>query len=108
LNALHEASQKIKARNVRAIAETAWTLEVVPGIEHLMTYEARLNYFVSGKPWVAICLYNVSKISGKVLMNVLQTHPYMISGGVIVENPYYQDPADWLMENAPEFLIKPA
>jgi|GEM_PF-1282689 hypothetical protein len=39
-------------------------------------------------------------------MNVLQTHPYTISGGVITQNPYFVDPDEWLRENDPEFAIK--
>ncbi len=81
-----------------------WALEVIRGIEHLMAYESRLNFFISGKPWISICLYNVNKFSGSIIMNVLRTHPYTISGGVITENPYYQDPDKWLAKNAPQFL----
>jgi hypothetical protein len=106
LNAFFVESQKNGKRNVRAIAEMAWAIEAIPGIEHLMAYESRLNYFIPGKPWISICLYNVTKFSGKIIMNVLRTHPYTVSGGVITQNPYYQDPDKWLRENDPDFLIK--
>jgi hypothetical protein len=69
-----------------------------------MAYESRLNYFIPGKPWVSICMYNVTRFSGKTIMQVLQTHPFTINGGIITENPFYQDPAKWLEKNAPEFL----
>jgi hypothetical protein len=98
-------SQKISKRNVRATAEMVWALEKIPGVEHLMAYESRLNYFISGKPWISICLYNITKFSGKIIMNVLQTHPFAISGGVITLNPYFEDPEKWLKKNAPEFVI---
>jgi len=99
-------SQKKGKRNVRATAEMVWALEAIPGIEHLMAYESRLNYFIPGKPWISICMYNVNKFSGKMIMNVLQTHPYTISGGVITQNPYFIDPDKWLRENDPEFMNK--
>ena len=41
-----------------------------------------------------------------MIMKVLQTHPYTISGGVITKNPYFQDPDEWLRLNAPEFQGK--
>lgn len=104
LNAFYEESQKNGKRNIRATAEMIWALEAIPGVEHLMAYESRLNYFIPGKPWISICMYNVTKFSGQLIMNVLRTHPYTISGGVITQNPYYQDPGEWLMQNAPEFL----
>jgi hypothetical protein len=104
LNRCFGEAQKDGPRNVRATAEMVWALRVIPGIEHLMAYESRLNYFIPGKPWISICLYNVNKFSGSTVMNVLKTHPYTISGGVITENPYYQDPDSWLASNAPQFL----
>jgi hypothetical protein len=81
-----------------------WALDAIPGIEHLMVYESRLNYFIPGKPWISVCMYNVTKFSGSVILNVLRTHPFTISGGVITQNPYYQNPDEWLKQNAPEFL----
>lgn len=104
LNEFYTQSQAQGRRNVRATAEMVWALEAVPGVEHLMAYEARLNFFIPGKPWISVCLYNVTKFSGGTIMNVLRTHPYTISGGALTQNPYYQDPAEWLAHNAPEFL----
>jgi len=97
-------SQRKGKRNIRATAEMVWALEAIPGVEHLMAYESRLNYFIPSKPWISICLYNITKFSGAVIMDVLRTHPYTISGGVITENPYYQNPDEWLSRNAPQFL----
>jgi hypothetical protein len=104
LHAFYAASQQHGRRNVRAAAEMIWALEAIPGIEHLMAYESRLNYFIPGKPWLSICLYNLTRFSGATIMKVLQTHPYAISGGIITRNPYYQDPDEWLRANAPDFL----
>ncbi len=104
LTVFFEESQKKGPRNVRATAEMAWALESITGVEHLMAYESRLNFFIPGKPWISICLYNLNKFNGSTIMQVLQTHPYTISSGMITENPYYQDPQQWLTHNAPEFL----
>lgn len=106
LNQFYYSSQLNGKRYIRASAEMVWALEAIPGVEHLMAYESRLNYFIPGKPWISICMYNLNKFSGKIIMKVLQTHPYTISGGVITQNPYYQDPDEWLRENAPQFAIK--
>lgn len=106
LNKIFIESQKNGKRNVRATAEMAWALETIPGVEHLMAYEARLNYFIPGKPWISICMYNVNNFSGATIMNVLRTHPYAISCGVITQNPYFIHPDKWLAENAPQYLTK--
>jgi hypothetical protein len=106
LNRFYEASQKQGKRNIRATAEMIWAVEAIPGIEHLMVYESRLNYFIPGKPWISICLYNLTRFSGAMIMKVLQTHPFTISGGVIAKNPYFQNPDDWLRIHAPDFQGK--
>jgi len=106
LNAFYRQSQAGGRRNIRATAEMVWALEAIPGVEHLMAYESRLNYFILGKPWISICLYNLTKFDGKTILDVLRTHPYTISKGVITENPFYQDPDEWLAENAPQFLAR--
>ncbi len=106
LNEFYDSSQKDGKRNIRASAEMVWALDDVPGVENLMAYESRLNYFIPGKPWISICMYNVSKFSGEMVMNVLRTHPFTVSGGIISQNPFYMDPDDWLDKNAPQFLLK--
>lgn len=104
LNDFYHLSQNKRRRHIRATAEMVWALEAVPGVEELMIYESRLNYFIEGKPWISICLYNINKFDGKTIMNVLRTHPYTISKGIITANPFYQPPEKWLKDNAPEYL----
>ena len=104
LNEFYENSQAKGKKNIRATAEMVWTQEAVPGKEQLFAYESRLNYFIPDKPWVSICLYNVTKFDGATIMDVLRTHPYTLNKGVLTENPYYQNPDIWLKENAPQFM----
>ncbi len=106
LDSFYIESQKNGKRNIRATAEMVWALDAIPGVEHLMAYEARLNYFITNKPWISICLYNTSKFSGSIIMNVLKTHPYVLNGGVLMQNPFFEDPTKWLAKNAPQFLKK--
>jgi hypothetical protein len=107
LNAFFQKSQQKGRRNVRAIAEMIWALsDSVPGKEHLMAYESRLNYFIPGKPWISICMYNVTKFSGDVIMDVLRTHPFTLNGGIITQNPYFINPDDYLAQYAPQFLSR--
>lgn len=105
LTAFYESSRKNGGRSIRATAEMVWALEKAPDMTTLMAYESRLNYFIPGKPWISICLYNVAKFDGGTIMQVLRTHPYTISkGGVITENPFYLEPDIWLNQYSPEHL----
>ncbi|MDC7234028.1 MAG: MEDS domain-containing protein [Spirochaetales bacterium] len=107
INGYFDYTQANGPRNLRAVAEMAWALQTISGVEHLFAYESRLNYFVKDKTVVSLCLYNTSRISGEMLMNVLRTHPYSINGGVVTVNPFYMEPDIWLSENAPQFLNAP-
>jgi len=89
-------------RRVRTLAEMVWALKAIPGADQLMAYESKLNYIVRGKPWIMMCFYNINKFSGATIMNVLRTHPYSISQGMLMENPYYIHPDLWLKKYAPE------
>lgn len=104
LNVYYKKSQMNGHRNVRATAEMSWAMKGIPGVESLMAYEARLNYFIPGKPWISICMYNMTKFSGAMIMNVLRTHPFTINGGIITQNPYYIHPDQWLAVYAPAYL----
>ncbi len=106
LNNFFAKSQLNGRRNIRATAEMVWALQAIKGVKNLFVYESRLNYFIANKPWISICLYNVQKFSGSMIMNVLRTHPYTINCGVITKNPYYIHPDEWLEANAPEFKNK--
>ncbi len=104
VNGYYDYTQTDGKNNLRAVAEMAWALQAIMGVEHLFAYESRLNYFVQGRTIISLCLYNISKISGNTIMNVLRTHPFTINGGVITANPFYEEPDIWLAKNAPQFL----
>lgn len=85
---------------VRTVAEMDWVLEGVPGTDLLVPYEAAADRFISGAPMVTICLYDLRRHSGATVLDVLRTHRFTLTRGVIVENPYY-DPASILSRMPP-------
>ena len=104
VNGYFDYTQKDGPANLRAVAEMYWALNKIPGTEYLFAYESRLNYFVKNRPIISLCLYNVNEISGEELLNVLQTHPFTINGGIVTQNPLFIQPERWLRDNAPQFL----
>jgi hypothetical protein len=103
LDTFYTNSQAEGKRNIRTTAEMVWALDKNLDKKQLMEYESRLNYFIPGKQWISICMYNLSRFDGATIMQVLQTHPYTISmGGEVTKNPYYIHPDVWLAENTVE------
>lgn len=86
---------------VRATGETSWILNGNPGIERWIEYEAMLNLLVEEYPISGvICQYDVNRVDGATLFDVLSVHPMMIVAGQIVHNPYYQPPQAFLVKHA--------
>jgi len=80
----------------RAVGEMTWALRQLPGVEELVEYEARLNKFLPRYPQVILCLYELDRFSGEVLVDVLKTHPKVLLGGMVLDNPYYLEPDEFL------------
>ncbi len=80
----------------RAVGEMTWALRQLPGVEELVGYEARLNKFLPRYPQVVLCLYALDSFSGEVLVDVLKTHPKVLIGGMVLDNPYYLEPDEFL------------
>jgi hypothetical protein len=85
----------------RCAGETAFLQHGAPGLEHFMEYEAQLNHYIPQVPLVVLCLYNLRKLSGDLVAGVLQTHPYAVMGGVLIRNPYYIPPDQFLAQYKP-------
>lgn len=82
----------------RSIGNMEWALQDLPGVEDLVEYEARLNYILPRYRDPVICVYDISKFSGAVVLDILRTHPMVIIGGTLQENPFFVPPDDFLRE----------
>jgi hypothetical protein len=80
----------------RLAGEMTWSLRDVPGVGHLIEYESELNRVTSRYPVVVLCLYDLDRFSGEVVVNVVKTHPQVLIQGILVENPYYIEPDEFL------------
>jgi hypothetical protein len=80
----------------RAVGEMTWSLRQMPGVDELVRYEAELNYFLPRFPQVILCLYDLARFDGENLVDILKTHPTVLVGGMVLDNPYYLEPAEFL------------
>ena len=82
----------------RFLAQMEWALVDLPGIDDMIEFEARVNYVVPKYEDPVICAYDLSKFGASTVMYALRTHPVVIIGGLLQENPFYVDPDDFLRE----------
>jgi hypothetical protein len=45
-----------------------------------------------------ICTYDLTKFGASVVMDALRTHPAVIIGGLLQENPFFVPPDELLLE----------
>jgi len=82
----------------RLMGNMEWALETVPGVTDIVEYETKLNFITPKYPDPIVCVYDLNRHSGSVVMDILRTHPMVIIGGVLQENPLYVPPAEFLQE----------
>ena len=84
----------------RLVANMEWALEDRPGVGDLVEYESRLNYILPKYDDTVVCTYDLGKFSAPAVMDILRTHPMVIVGEVMQENPFYTPPDVLLPELA--------
>ena len=67
-------------------------------VNSLLEYEARLNHVLSKYNDPVICNYDLSKFGASVAIDIMRTHPLVIIGGLLRENPFFVPPEQFLDE----------
>ncbi len=82
----------------RLVAHMEWALLNKPGVNNLVEYETRLNYVLPKYNDAVICTYDLTKFPASLVMDIMRTHPVVIIGGILQENPFYVPPDQFLRE----------
>jgi hypothetical protein len=82
----------------RLLANMEWALVDKQGVEGLLEYETRINYLLPKYDDPVICAYDLQKFPSALIMDVLRTHPLVILGGLLQENPFFVPPDQFLLE----------
>jgi hypothetical protein len=75
-----------------------WLFLDKPAVDNLLEYEARLNGVLSKYNDPVICNYDLSKVGATVAIDIMRTHPLVIIGGLVRENPFFVPPDQFLEE----------
>jgi hypothetical protein len=75
-----------------------WLFANTPAVNNLLEYEARLNGVLSKYDDPVICNYDSSKFGASVAIEIMRTHPLVIIGGLLRENPFFTPPDQFIEE----------
>jgi len=84
----------------RVVAHMEWALGDQPGVDDLLEYETRLNYILPQYKDPVICTYDLAKFGASIVVDIMRTHPMIIIGGIVQENPFFVPPDEFLQELA--------
>ncbi len=82
---------------MRLVGQMGWVFSSPPGIEQLVAYEASVNEVLNRGKTPTVCVYDVRRLSGSLVMDLLRAHPLTVMNGVLHENPFYT-PAEKMLD----------
>ena len=83
---------------MRLVGQMGWVFSSPPGIEQLVAYEASVNEVLNRGKTPTVCVYDVRRLSGSMMMDLLRAHPLTVMNGVLHENPFYTPAEEMLRE----------
>jgi hypothetical protein len=91
-------SKTTPGSRTRLVANMEWALEDLPGVHDILEYETRLNYVLPEYHDPVVCTYDLSRFDAGVVIDIMRTHPMVIVGGMLQENPFFVPPDEMLNE----------
>ena len=82
----------------RYVAHGEWALQAGASTDSLLEFEAKVNHIWPQSADVVICTYDLARFRGDVVIDVFRTHPMVIIGGILQENPFFVEPDEFLQE----------
>jgi hypothetical protein len=82
----------------RMVAHAECVLDDWPGSDDWVEYETRLNHVLPRYDDPVICSYDLNRLDAATAMDVMRTHPVVVVGGVLQENPFFVTPDEFLRE----------
>ncbi len=81
----------------RIMGNMNWALDGHPGSEQLIEYEVRVNEVLAREKQPAVCVYDLNRLSGSLMMDILRAHPLTLVNGVLHRNIFFT-PAPQMLE----------
>jgi hypothetical protein len=94
----HLVEAAAEGRCVRTAGWMDWMYREAPGTERAMEYEARMNFLVPTFDCTFMCVYELPKLRGEMVVDIMATHPYVVLRGRIRQNPFYVLPEVYLKD----------
>ncbi len=82
----------------RIVCHMDWAAEDRSHIDSLVEFESRVNHLWRRHDDAVICVYDLAKFGGDTVIDIMRTHPMIIIGGTLHQNPFFVPPEQFLRE----------
>ena len=82
----------------RIVCRMDWASGDQSRIDDVIEFESRVNDVWRRYDDAVICTYNLGQLSGDAVIDIMRTHPMVIIGGHLQQNPFFTPPEEFLRE----------
>lgn len=82
----------------RIVCRMDWVVGDQSRLDNVIEFESRVNDVWAHHDDAVICTYHLSKFSGDVVIDIMRTHPMVIIGGTLQQNPFFTPPPEFLRD----------
>jgi hypothetical protein len=82
----------------RIVCQMDWAAESGAHVDDLVEFESRVNDVWNRHDDAVICVYDLAYFGGTTVIDIMRTHPMIIIGGILQQNPFFVPPEEFLGE----------
>ncbi len=82
----------------RIVCHMEWAADGRSHVDDLVEFESRVNDVWRRHDDAVICTYDLAKVGGETVIDIMRTHPMIIIGGILQHNPFFVPPEEFLRE----------
>ena len=82
----------------RIVCHMEWAADSRSQVDDLVEFESRVNDVWRRHDDAVICTYDLAKVRGDTVIDIMRTHPMIILGGILQHNPFFVPPEVFLRE----------
>jgi len=75
-----------------------WSVAARSHVDDVIEFESRVNNVWLHHDDAVICTYHLGQFGGDAVIDIMRTHPMVIIGGILQQNPFFVPPDEFLQE----------
>jgi hypothetical protein len=75
-----------------------WAMGDQSHVDDVIEFESRVNEVWHRHDDAVICTYHLGHFRGDAVMDIMRTHPMVIIGGILQQNPFFVPPEEFLRD----------